>query len=71
MYRLPKIAPGVWARDFAKGTLPIIGVTKASHVEDAAKAAAVVLTAEETAELEALADSLHVNAIRFWEKEMK
>ena len=61
--------PVAWA--IAKGTLPIIGVTKVSHVEDAAKAAAVVLTAEETAKLEALADSLHINAIRFWEKEMK
>ena len=61
--------PVAWA--IAKGTLPIIGVTKVSHVEDAAKAAAVVLTAEETAELEQLADSLQINAIRFWEKEMK
>lgn len=61
--------PVAWA--IAKGTLPIIGVTKVSHVEDAAKAAAVVLTAEETTELEQLADSLHINAIRFWEKEMK
>ena len=61
--------PVAWA--VAKGTLPIIGVTKVSHVEDAAKAAAVVLTAEETTELEQLADSLHINAIRFWEKEMK
>ena len=61
--------PVAWA--IAKGTLPIIGVTKVSHVEDAAKAAAVVLTAEETAELEQLADSLHINVIRFWEKEMK
>lgn len=61
--------PVAWA--IAKGTLPIIGVTKVSHVEDAAKAAAVVLTAEEITELEQLADSLHINAIRFWEKEMK
>lgn len=35
------------------------------------KAANVVLTAEETAELEELADSLNINAVRFWEKEMK
>ena len=61
--------PVAWA--IAKCTLPIIGVTRVSHVEDAAKATAVVLTAEETAELEQLADSLHINAIRFWEKEMK
>lgn len=61
--------PVAWA--IAKGTLPIIGVTKVSHVEDAAKAAGIALTEEETAELEALASSLHINAIRFWEKEMK
>ena len=61
--------PVAWA--IAKGTLPIIGVTKASHVEDAVKAANVTLTAEETAELEKTADSLGINAIRFWEKEMK
>ncbi len=61
--------PVAWA--IAKGTLPIIGVTKTSHVEDAVKAADVVLSSEETAELEALADSLNINAIRFWEKEMK
>ena len=61
--------PVAWA--IAKGTLPIIGVTKVSHVEDAAKAANVVLTAEETAALENLADSLKINVIRFWEKEMQ
>jgi len=61
--------PVAWA--VAKGTLPIIGVTKTKHVEDAVKAANISLTAEETAELEALADSLDLNMIRFWEKEMK
>ena len=65
----PAQIPVAWA--IAKGTLPIIGVTKESHVEDAVKAANVVLTAEEIAELEKLADSLEINAIRFWEKEMK
>ena len=61
--------PVAWA--IAKGTLPIIGVTKTGHVEDAVKAANVALTAEETAELERVADSLELNVIRFWEKEMK
>ena len=61
--------PVAWA--IAKGTLPIIGVTKTAHVEDAVKAVNVRLTAEETAELEKAADSLEINAIRFWEKEMK
>ena len=61
--------PVAWA--IAKGTLPIIGVTKTRHVEDAVKAAAITLTAEEMAELEKVADSLGLNVIRFWEKEMK
>ena len=61
--------PVAWA--IAKGTLPIIGVTKTSHVEDAIKASKVTLTADEASELEKLAESLNINAIRFWEKEMK
>ena len=61
--------PVAWA--IAKGTLPIIGVTKKNQVLDAVKAANVTLTAEETAELEKVADSLELNVIRFWEKEMK
>ena len=65
----PAQIPVAWA--ISKGTLPIIGVTKVSHVEDAVKAANVALSAEETASLEKLADSLEVNVIRFWEKEMK
>ena len=65
----PAQIPVAWA--IAKGTLPIIGVTKTKHVEDAVKAANVTLTSEETTELEKLADSLELNVIRFWEKEMK
>ena len=61
--------PVAWA--IAKGTLPIIGVTKEHQVQDAVKAAGVTLTAEETARLEKVADSLGLNVIRFWEKEMK
>jgi aryl-alcohol dehydrogenase-like predicted oxidoreductase len=61
--------PVAWA--IAKGTLPIIGVTKVKHVEDAAKAAAVTLSADEIACLEKVADTLGLNMIRFWEKEMK
>lgn len=38
---------------------------------DAVKAANVTLTAEDASELEKLADSLELNVIRFWEKEMK
>ena len=61
--------PVAWA--IAKGTLPIIGVTKVSHIEDAVKAANITLAAEEVAELESVADGLGLNVIRFWEKEMK
>lgn len=61
--------PAAWA--IAKGTLPIIGVTRVSQVEDAAKAAALELTADEIAEMEALGEAAHLNVIRGWEKEMK
>lgn len=61
--------PVAWA--IAKGTLPIIGVTKEDQVLDAVKAMNVTLTAEETEKLEKVADSLELNLIRFWEKEMK
>ena len=61
--------PVAWA--IAKGTLPIIGVTKENQVLDAVKAADITLTDEETATLEKVADSLGLNVIRFWEKEMK
>ena len=60
--------PVAWA--IAKGTLPIVGVTKEHHVTDAAAAAAVELADAEVAELEQLADTLGINAIRFWEKVM-
>ena len=61
--------PVAWA--IAKGTLPIIGVTKENQVLDAVKAANITLTDEEVASLEKVADSLKLNVIRFWEKEMK
>ena len=48
-----------------------VGVTKEKHGEDAVKAANITLTEEETALLEQTADALNINAIRFWEKEMK
>lgn len=63
------LLPVAWA--IAKGTLPIIGVTKVYQVEDAAKAAALELTAEEIAAMEHLAEEMPLNVIRGWEKEMK
>ncbi|MBR0300806.1 MAG: aldo/keto reductase [Bacteroidales bacterium] len=65
----PAQIPVAWA--IAKGTLPIIGVTKENQVLDAVKAAGITLSAEDTQRLEKLADSLELNVIRFWEKEMK
>lgn len=60
-----------WA--VSKGVLPIIGVTKVRHVEDAAKAASVNLSAEEINHLETLADKAEVNTIasgkRRWTEE--
>ena len=61
--------PVAWA--IAKGTLPILGVTKVSHVEDALKAANLVLNSSEINELEKLADNAKINTVRVWEKEMK
>ena len=61
--------PVAWA--ISKGTLPIIGVTKENQVEDAVKEVGVSLSADEVAELEKTADSLELNVIRMWEKEMK
>ncbi len=57
-----------WA--IAKGTLPIIGVTKVRQVEEAAKAAQIVLTADEISRLERLGDETGVHTLREWEKEM-
>ena len=57
-----------WA--IAKGTLPIIGVTKVNQVEEAAKAAQICLTKEEALRLEKLGDETGVHTLREWEKEM-
>ncbi len=57
-----------WA--IAKGTLPIIGVTKVHQVEEAAKAMRIELTADEISRLERLGDETGVHTLREWEKEM-
>lgn len=57
-----------WA--IAKGTLPIIGVTKVRQVEEAAAAAQIVLSDEEVSRLEKLGDETGVDTLREWEKEM-
>lgn len=58
-----------WA--IQKGTLPIVGVTKVYHVEDAAGAVSVALTEEEIALMESTADNLGLSTIRYWEKKME
>lgn len=58
-----------WA--IAKDTLPIIGVTKVHHVEEAAKTATVSLSKEEMERMEKTADELKLSTIRFWEKKME
>lgn len=61
--------PVAWA--ISKGTIPIIGVTKEGQVDDAVKAASVSLSAADAKALEETADSLNLNLVRMWEKEMK
>ncbi|MFB2565228.1 aldo/keto reductase [Rhizobium sp. IMFF44] len=58
-----------WA--IAKGTTPIIGVTKPDHVDGLVRASSISLTGDDIAELEALADATDVNTRGWWEKEMQ
>lgn len=64
----PAQIAAAWA--VSKGTLPIIGVTKVSQAEEAAKTAEIALSPEETAVLEKLAEQTGVNTLRGWEREM-
>ncbi|MEC0173107.1 aldo/keto reductase [Paenibacillus graminis] len=57
-----------WA--IAKGTVPIIGVTKIAHIEDIIKAAEFELTVEEISGLETAAKETHVEVRGSWEKLM-
>ncbi|MRN53785.1 aldo/keto reductase [Paenibacillus sp. LC-T2] len=57
-----------WA--MAKGTVPIIGVTKTSHIEDAIKAAEISLTEQEIRDLEAAAKETGVEVKGAWENPM-
>jgi len=54
----------------AKGTIPIIGVTKVKQVESGAAAVDVELTADEVAELERVADATGIKRLGTWEKDM-
>ena len=57
-----------WA--IAKGTLPIIGVTKVDHVTDASRAAEIQLSADAMVTLEELAKATGVDTRGAWEKPM-
>ncbi|MEY9855901.1 aryl-alcohol dehydrogenase-like predicted oxidoreductase [Catenulispora sp. GAS73] len=57
-----------WA--IAKGTTPIIGVTKAGHLDGLVRAHGIALADEEIAELEALADAANVDTRGSWEHAM-
>lgn len=57
-----------WA--IAKGTTPIIGVTKPEQVEEAAKAASIELSGDEVARLEQLAKESGVDTRGSWERPM-
>jgi aryl-alcohol dehydrogenase-like predicted oxidoreductase len=57
-----------WA--IAKNTLPIIGVTKSSQVEDAINASKITLIKEEIEKLELLAEKAGVDTKGSWEKPM-
>lgn len=57
-----------WA--IAKGTTPIIGVTKLSHVQDAVKAAHIALAPEDIEVLEAVASQTDVDTRGSWEMPM-
>jgi aryl-alcohol dehydrogenase-like predicted oxidoreductase len=57
-----------WA--IAKGTTPIVGVTKPHHVDGLVRASSIMLTSDDIAELEALADAADVNTRGWWEREM-
>ncbi|ACU72586.1 aldo/keto reductase [Catenulispora acidiphila DSM 44928] len=56
-----------WA--IAKGTTPIVGVTKAGHIDGLTRAGGIELADEEIAELEALADAAGVDTRGWWEQE--
>jgi aryl-alcohol dehydrogenase-like predicted oxidoreductase len=64
---VPQIAMA-WA--IAKGATPIIGVTKAAQVEDAAKVIKLHLSAEDMKEIETVAASTGVNTKGSWENSM-
>ena len=64
---VPEIATA-WA--IAKGTIPIIGVTKVAQVDDASRAANVELSAEDIELLDRVATDTGVTIKGEWESSM-
>lgn len=58
-----------WA--IAKGTFPIIGVTKVNQVTDAANVSKIKLNKDEIAALEDVSKKSGISTIREWEKDMR
>ena len=75
--RLQRIADGynvsiaalsiAWA--MSKGTIPIIGVTKESHIDDIRAARDISLSEEDIRKMETAADESGLRTIRMWERE--
>lgn len=57
-----------WA--IAKNTLPIIGVTRVSQVEEAYEISKIELDSKDVKFLEDIAKTTHISTIRGWEKDM-
>jgi len=57
-----------WA--IGKGTTPIVGVTKPRYIDGLVRATSIVLSDDDIAELETLADAADVNTRAWWEHEM-
>jgi aryl-alcohol dehydrogenase-like predicted oxidoreductase len=70
MQKIGEVADVAIAWALAKGTTPIVGVTKADHLDGLVRARGIELTGEEIAELEALADAAGVDTRGWWEHEM-
>ena len=58
-----------WA--LAKGTTPIVGVTKPSHVDGLVRARSMALSADDVVQLEALARAVDANTRGWWEKDLR
>ena len=68
--KVTSISQVVIAWAIAKGTLPIIGVTNTSQLEDAYKATQLKISAEDIASLDNIARKTTVNLQRDWEEGM-